>query len=309
MKKLLIMASLVSCTLAVAAPMRVAVLDFEDQTGMKPDALLGGTMPAGALAKKGVYLLGKQLVNQAEYTLVDRRDLIAQMEALQLKDDGRPTPVKPSFLHAAQLVRADVVLRGSLVSFSSSKRLVNQGGYKADFSDLTIRVALEALDAVDGSVVAIADGAATKSVRQTEALQTMTGEDDLLQLMSQAIDKAVDEVSEVLAQRAAKESSRETILLTITSNADPALVEIDGVLVGSTPLENLSVYKGDHVLTVGKAGHRDITKRILLEANTQIEVPLMRVELNAEEMKEVFESMRIHAVVGAEPALIIHTEE
>ena len=195
------------------------------------------------------------------------------------------------------------------MSFSSSKRLVNQGGYTSDFSDLTVRVALEALDAVDGSVVALADGAATKSVRQTEALQTVMGEDDLVQLMAQAIGKAVDEVSEALTLRAQKEFSRETVLLSVTSNADPALVEIDGILVGSTPIENLSVYKGDHVLTVGKAGHRDITKRILLEANTAIEVPLMRVDLNADEMKEVLESMRIHAVVGAEPALIIHTLE
>ena len=77
--------------------------------------------------------------------------------------------------------------------------------------------------------------------------------------------------------------------------------------MGSTPLENLEVYKGDHVLTVGKAGHRDITKRINLEQDTRVTVPLMRVELSAEEMKEVLKNVRFHAFHGVEPALVIET--
>ncbi len=46
---------------AEAAPLRVALVDFEDQAGMEADARLGGAIIPGALAEKGALLLGKRL--------------------------------------------------------------------------------------------------------------------------------------------------------------------------------------------------------------------------------------------------------
>ncbi len=83
------------------------------------------------------------------------------------------------------------------------------------------------------------------------------------------------------------------------------MVEIDGILIGTTPIENFEIYKGDHVLTIGKPGYRDITKRILFESDARVEVPMLRTELTADELKEVLESMRMHVFLG-EPGLVIH---
>jgi len=91
----------------------------------------------------------------------------------------------------------------------------------------------------------------------------------------------------------------------VHTTADPALVEIDGILVGTTPLEDFEIYKGDHILTVGKPGYRDMTKRILFESDARVEVPMMRTELTADELKEVLESMRMHVFLG-EPGIVIH---
>jgi len=57
-------------------------------------------------------------------------------------------------------------------------------------------------------------------------------------------------------------------------------VEIDGILVGSSPLEGFEVYKGYHVLSIGKPGYQGITKRILMDKDMKIESPMLRVQLS-----------------------------
>lgn len=295
---------LLSVAVSWAQPQRVVILEFEDMSGMRSDPRLGGSIDPGSLSEKGVYMVGKELANKAGYVLIDRRDFMSQMEQVQLFDSARPTPVRPSFLHAAQALRADAVLRGNLVSFSTGKQVVNQGGFRTEFDTVSVRVALEALDSVDGAVIAVADGVARGQYRQTDAMQTFLSEDDIINLMEEAVSKAVPEITNALQTRMAEREARPTVNVTIRTTADPALVEIDGLLIGTTPIEDFEVYKGDHVLTIGKPGYRDITKRILLEHDTLIEAPMLRTELTADELKEVLDSMRIHAFIG-EPGLII----
>jgi hypothetical protein len=288
------------------SPSRVAVLEFQDQTGMKADALQGGGIAPGAMAEKGVFVLGKTLANRPGFTLIDRRDLMEQMEKLQPMDQGEKTPTKPSFLQAAQLLRADVVLRGSILSLSSGKQMVNQGGYQADLSTLSVRVGLEALDAVDGSVIAASDGVARHSVRQTANVQTQLGEDDVLMLMEKAVSEAVPALEKALVARAEQQKQRPTIKLAIKTDADPALVEIDGVLVGSSPIEEIAVYQGDHVLTISKPGYQQVTKRILLEKDSRIEAPMLREQLTADEWAKIYEKASLK-IIKADPGVIVNT--
>lgn len=289
-------------------PARVAVLEFQDQTGMKADALQGGAVAPGAMAEKGVFVLGKVLANRPGFTLIDRRDLLEQMDKLQPKDQGEKTPTKPSFLQAAQALRADVVLRGSILSLSSGKQMVNQGGYQADLSTLSVRVGLEALDAVDGAVIAATDGVARHSVRQTANLQTLLGEDDILMLMEKAVNEAVPGLEKALNARAEQQKQRPTVKLAIKTTEDPALVEIDGILVGSTPIEQIDVYKGDHVITVGKPGYQQVTKRILLEQDSRLEFPMLREQLTADELARIYEKIQLK-VIQTDPGVIVNTWE
>ena len=150
---------------------------------------------------------------------------------------------------------------------------------------------------------------ARRDFRQTAADQTEVDEDALLELMEEAIAKAVPSLQKTLNEVTERNRARPRVKLSISSTVDPALVEIDGILIGSTPLQDFEVYKGDHILTVGKAGHRDITKRILLEKDAHITVPLFRTELSADELKKIMENARVNAYIGAEPALVIDTVE
>lgn len=310
MKKSLVFVSmLLAAAVCGAAPIRVALIDFEDQTGLKPDAALGGAIVPGALASKGVYLLSKDLVGSGAFVLIDRRDFVSQMEKLQPKDMGKDTPTKPTFIHAAQALNADVVLRGNLLSFSQGKQVVDQGGYHTEFSKVTLRVGLEALDAVDGTVVALADGVASENFRQTQETFTTLSEDDVIGLFEKAIGNALPNIQAGLEQKMAKEAARPKVKLSIKTDADPALVEIDGILVGSTPVEGLEVYQGDHVLTLGKAGYQDVTKRILFEKNASIEVPMIRTQLSAEEWKQVLEKARLNLFNVTPDIVITETKE
>ena len=309
----ILMAVVAGAAVASAEPIRVALMDFQDQTGMKTDAALGGAISPVALADKGVFLLSEQMVGKDGFTLVDRRDFMDQMAKLQPTDDGKSTPTKPSFIQAAQALKTDVVLRGSLLSFSTGKKVVDQGGYKTEFSTASLRVGIEALDSVDGTVVAMANGVADGSFRQTAASYTVMSEEDVINLMQKAIAQALPNIENALQTRLSKLESRPKVKLSIKTSADPALVEIDGILVGTSPIQNLDIYQGDHVLTIGKAGYRDITKRIMFEKSTEIEVPMMRTELSAEEMKEVLEKARLDVIsvngVVLQPGLIIKTVE
>lgn len=307
MKNLLAVLVVVSGAIgATAAPLRVAVLDFADQTGQRSDAKLGGAIAPGAMAEKGVFLLGKQLANNSGFVLIDRRDLMAQMEKLRPKDNDEKTPTKPSFIHAAQLLRADAILRGSIMSLSTSKQKVNLGGNASEQNTLTVRIGIEALDAKDGAVIAVADGKGERMFRQTEAVQTELSEDDVLSLVEEATQIALPKVAASLAARAKEVQARPSVKLAVKTDADPALVEIDGVLVGSSPLENFEVYKGDHVLSITKPGYQEITKRILMEKDSTITAPMLKTKLSADQLKEILEKASLNGYFGnIEPSLII----
>ena len=289
-------------------PLRMAVLDFENQTGLAADARLGGGIQVSTLAAKGLYPLEKALLGQGGIVLLDRRDFIRPI-TVPTPATGTEAGKTPSFLHAAQMLRADAVLRAKLLSFSTDKRVINQGGYQADYSRLTLRVGLEALDATDGTVIGVADGRAEKDIRLTDADQTVVGEDAALDLLGSAVAAAVAELKRALDAHVVKNRARPRIKLTVATDADPALVEIDGVLVGSTPLEGFEIYQGDHILTVGKSGYRDVSKRILFDADAKVTIPLFRAELTADEIKDILDKARLNAYLGMEPAVIIEKIE
>lgn len=297
----IIVATLIMAAAAQAVePMRVAVLDFENRASSLPSYVPSELLSAQSLAGKGAFLVNKQLAGQEGFQLIDRRDFFDQLEKMKTE-----TSPDPSFLRAAQQVNADVVLRGSLLTISTSRSTVNQGGYKSTLDDVTVRVGLEALDTRDGAVLAAADGAASRRFRQTDAVQTILGEDDLLQLMAGALDETIPVIRHSLEKRQQELATKPVVKLTVSTSADPALLEIDGMLIGSTPIEGFEVYQGDHTITIGKPGYRDISKRILLANDTRIEVPMLRTELTADEIKDVLDKARVSIYSGIEPALLI----
>lgn len=310
MKKWTCFVGMVVCAATVyAAPVRVALMDFTDQSGGSTDALLGGKVNTVLMADKGVSALSKALLGKGDYVLIDRRDFMAQMQKMGAMDQGKPSDIKPSYIQAAQALRADAVLRGMLQSFSVGKEKVNQGGYQADFVTVSVRVMIEAVDAIDGTIMAMAEGVAKNKVRQTGNQQTELGEDEMLQMMQAAIGDAVPSLIEALSAKMEQNEAREKVMLAVSASENPAMVEVDGILVGTTPFDSLEVYKGDHVLTVTRPGYVSITKRLVLDSSTKIDVPMLRTDLTAEERKQILEGsdMRVYVNEGGRPDFVVQT--
>lgn len=290
--------------IAAAAPLRVALMDFDDQTGAKPDASIAGIIDTASLARKGIDLAAKQLVDQKAFTLIDRRDFIAKLQQTTPKElmEGRP---RPGFIQAAQLMGASAVLSGSLSSFSTGKETYTIDGTKTELTKLSVRVTIRALDVVDGTVIAVVDGVAEQPFRQTDSVKTQLGEEDILKMMESALAQSIPKLSAALTKHQT-EAQRPKAVLNIDSSDNPALVEVDGILVGSTPVTGLEVYQGDHTLTVSRPGYATMAKRIVVDRKFQISVPMLRTDLTAEEKKQLLDKaqMRMYITNGKPDILI-----
>jgi hypothetical protein len=305
-KRLLCLITILAFSLSAlsvhAKPVRVIMLDFADETGAGVDIDLTGGLNSKAFAEKGPYYLQKALISSPEFTLIDRRDFIQQIEQLQPRDGSDPipdtffatkerrTPLSPTFFNAARSLNGDALIRGSLLALSTSKQKINQGGHKAHFTTLNLRVMLQALDTVNGDVIAIEEGKASRKFRQTLNVHTEIGEDDLLDLYQQAIAAAVPGIETQLKGRMDKDTK---VKLWIQTSADPALIELDGILLGSSPVENVEVLRGDHTLSVTRPGYESITKKIMLDSDMKITVPMISNQLNAQERKEALSNMNL----------------
>ena len=310
MRALAVLISLVFAISVQAADLRVAVLDFDNLTKLKADDPLSAIGSEASLAEKGALLLNQKLVNVEGLRVIDRRDFLRKLDRGTTATEGNEDAIQPSFIHAAQLLRADAVLRGTLMSISKNKRIVSptdkDGGVQ--FETITIRVMVQALDAVDGSVLAAAQGKESVSLRQSDVERTEMGADELLTMLEKALDQAVGDLSKPLSAKLKSRAKESSVAVSVRATDDPALVEIDGVLVGSTPMEALKVYKGDHVLTVSRPNYITITKRIVLESNVMISVPMLRKDLTVEERNEIYKNaeMKVYLTNG-KPDLLIQS--
>lgn len=290
--------------IVAAAPLRVALIDFDDQTGSRPDVSVAGVVDTTALARKAIDLAAKQLVEQKNLSLIDRRDFIAKLQQTSPKEllAGQP---RPGYIQAAQLMGASVVLGGSLSSFSTGKETYTLGGTITELTKLSLRVTMRALDAVDGTVIAVADGVSEQPFRQTDTVRTQLGEEEILKLMEAAIAQAMPKLNEGIARHQAA-TQRPKAVLNIDSTDNPALVEIDGVLVGTTPVVGLEVYQGDHTLTISRPGYVPMAKRIVVDRKFQVSVPMLRTDLTADEKKQLLEKaqMRMYITNGKPDILV-----
>lgn len=137
---------------------------------------------------------------------------------------------------------------------------------------------LQALDTVNGGVMAVEEGKASRKFRQTASVQIEIGEDALLDLYQEAIAAAVPGIEKQLK---GKLNDAGKIKVWITTSADPAMIEFDGVL------------PGDHILTVTRPGYETITKKLMLDSSMKITVPMISNQLSAEERKEALSNMNL----------------
>jgi hypothetical protein len=236
--------------------------------------------------------------------VIDRRDFTTRVDQFKQTELGN-RPDNAVVLQAARALRADAVMKSAVLSMSAEKRIINQGGYNVQFKNLTMRVMLEVLDSTDGSIIGMADGTASREFRITAADATTLGEEELLQLFECAVARAMPEVEKTVTKRMEQNAEKGRLTISIKTLADPAMIEIDGMLVGTTPMDKMEVYAGDHVITITKPGYQEVSKRILVQKDTSLTVPMLRNELTMEELKEIAKDMSLNRIAVMQPAWIM----
>lgn len=294
-----------------AADIRIAVLDFENLSANGEQQEYRFTVPSGNLEKKCTLILSEKISAAASTAVIDRRDF---MDKIAASDSGKQASsrAEPSFIHAAQMLRADAVLRGSILSLSSGTRKVNPSkeGKPVNFISFSVRVIVQAIDPVDGTVMASAQGKNVTDIRQTEAEQTVLGEEDLLSMLDNAIVDAVNSMLKQLPEKVSAKAARERVSLSVDTTDNPCMVEIDGILVGTTPVREIQVYRGDHLISVTRPNYTTVTKNLMLESSVSITVPMFRTDLTAEERIEILKgpNMKIF-MTGGRPDILIQSLE
>ena len=306
MKRTALMLAIVMQALGLAAaPLRVALLDTEDLTGQKPDPMLGD-LQIGAVAQKGATLIGKFIANSKTFDVIDRRDFTSRIERIRSGQQER-LPDNATPLQAARALRADAVMKSALLNLSVERRAISQGGYNVELKYLTLRVMVEVLDTTDGAIMGMGEGSAGLDFRMTPNDTTTLGEDALLSLFESAVAKAIPELESAIQKRIEKNAERGHVALTVKTLADPAMVEIDGMLMGTTPLDKADIYAGDHIISITKPGYQTVSKRILVQKDMSLTVPMLRNELTMEEVKEISKDMSLNRIAVMQPAWIMTT--
>ncbi len=292
-------------SLIMAAPLRVAVLDGLDETAGRPDASKYVETPADSFTKKAYYLLAAQLTTDPDMSVIDRRDLLGQVQ----KSEKDGPAGSASVLRAVQMLNADIMIKPVLLVFSTSKEMIDINKQTAENIKLQMKISIQALSPVDGSIVAMAEGGAINNLRQTDSVKKTIGDAEATQMMEDAMKIAVPELLQKIKANQLAVAQKPVKKLTITTDADPALVEIDGLLVGSTPLNDYEVYEGDHAIAVSRPGYRALSKKINITKNVAIQVPMLKTDLSADDIKELVSKAKVNIYSGIEPALIIKETE
>lgn len=206
----------------------------------------------------------------------EAQELRQGVEALQTAKsegtvDGPST--EASALRTAQLMGADFLVFASLVSLGENKMTVTAYGTKQDIAKTTLRVALRVLEGEQGAQIYGDTIAVDEKVRQTENLQIELGD-----LVNTLLDRGATELAAEVrdsAKRIEAAKPAEPVLasVTMTTAAEGAAIELDGVAIGSAP----GVFKlrpGVHEIRVTREGYATWEKSVALYDGQTLDIPM-----------------------------------
>ncbi len=198
------------------------------------------------------------------------------MEALQaVKAEGtvEGPSQEASALRTAQLMGADVLVFASLVSLGENKTSVQAYGLSQQQTVTTLRVALRVLDGGAGAQVYGDTIAVSEKIAQTANLQVQAG--DLVNtLLDRGAVELAGRVKDSQAKIAAAAAAKPALAsVTVTSTAEGAAVEVDGVVVGTAP-GTFQVRPGVHEVRVTKEGYATWEKSVAFADGQTLAVPM-----------------------------------
>ena len=226
------------------------------------------------------------------------------VEVLQtVKSEGtadEPTQAA-SALRLAQMMNADYLVFASLVSMGENRTSVQAYGQSQQQTVTTLRVALRVLEGGDGAQLYGDVIAVNEKIAQNANIQVQAG-DQLNSLLDRGAVELAGRVQGSMAKiEAAKPAPKALANVTVTTTAEGATVEVDGVAVGTAP-GAFQLRPGVHRMRVAKEGYATWEKSVNVADGQVFNVAM---ELSAEGLArkgELEEQARIDAIAREQSA-------
>ncbi len=226
------------------------------------------------------------------------------VEVLQtVKSEGtadEPTQAA-SALRLAQMMNADYLVFASLVSMGENKTSVQAYGQSQQQTVTTLRLALRVLEGGDGAQLYGDVIAVSEKIAQTANIQVQAG-DQVNSLLDRGAVELAGRVQGSMAKiEAAKPAPTALANVTVSTTAEGATVEVDGVAVGSAP-GAFQLRPGVHRMRVVKEGYATWEKSVNVVDGQTFNVAM---EMSAEGLArkgELEEQARIDAIAREQSA-------
>ena len=226
------------------------------------------------------------------------------VEVLQtVKSEGtadEPTQAA-SALRLAQTMNADYLVFASLVSVGENKTSVQAYGQSQQQTVTTLRLALRVLEGGDGAQLYGDMIAVSEKVAQNANIQVEAG-DQMNSLLDRGAVELAGRVQGSMAKiEAAKPAPKALANVTVTTSAEGATVEVDGVAVGSAP-GAFQLRPGVHRMRIAKEGYATWEKSVNVVDGQTFHVAM---EMSAEGLArkgELEEQARIDAIAREQSA-------
>lgn len=216
-------------------------------------------------------------LTQKGFSIIDKNDVLAKFRESRESNDEVSKTIKTltdliesgkakttveniinssSALRIAQLIQADYLIFVTINSAGQEKRkFKGQGtlvGTDTEITIHTLRIALKVLEgnqggSVYGDIVTVSEKVATLQNLETQSTD----------LVNKLLDAGAIQIAENIADkvqsiRTVKVKSVPTVEFTIEANVEAATVELDGLVIGSTPLSRYKAPPGSHHIRVTK---------------------------------------------------------
>jgi len=265
--KWLMIGLILGATGAQAAPRAALFVQNRAGAELEPHLDAFNDMVSTRLTDAGFEVIRSQdvLDRYAESrTARDGEVLRKSVEALQTaKSEGtadEPTQAA-SALRLAQLLNADYLVFASLVSLGENTKKVQAYGMAQEVATQNLRVALRVLEGSDGTQLYGDTIKVSDSVAQNPNMTIEAG-DQLNSLLDQgAVELAAAVGGSMETIEAATPPPVELASVSVSSTANGASVEVDGVAVGSTP-GTFQLRPGVHRMRLTKEGYATWEKSV-----------------------------------------------
>jgi len=282
----------------------VCAFSQEDKKEPLKVAIFGRNKSGDNKYNKYVEQLENQLVASlsGEFTAIDKDDAINTFEKAKKKekdfknmdiysflstfqqlrkeesnlDNEKMIEQKASSLRISQLLGADYFLIADLEEIVSNNIRDEVYGNKINDLVLTADISVKILDGIRGGSIA------AKNIRKSKRLhgdeKSRYTDSDVMQNLPILMKQAGKEVAEYFLDNIQKISdfkvdSVRSVKFTVNSNVDNAVVELDGVAIGSAP-GSFNVSPGMHRIRVTKDGYRSFNRDVYIFPNFQLKVSL-----------------------------------